>query len=141
MAQTNYGSIIGEKKEAFLDEAQFQAIYGTNWVLADGRDVTGSAFAILFGSTTLPDMRATVARMKDNGRGIDSYGDVPLGSYEPDQFVSHAHNLPYANGIGGGGNVAADSRASSNLTGTSYAAGGGETNAKSVVINFFIRIN
>jgi hypothetical protein len=143
MAQTSYGSIIGEKKEAFLTEAQFQAIYGTNWVLADGRDVTGSAFAILFGSTTLPDMRATVSRMKDNAAGKDSYGDMPLGTYEADQFASHYHPLfttQFRDVAGGAGGSSAGVNTSPGYNTTDYA-GAGETNAKSTVINFFIRIN
>lgn len=139
-AQINQLTIIGETKSAFLTESQFQSQAGLNWVLCDGRDVTGSTFATLFGSNNIPDMRATVPRMKDNGKGIDSYGDVALGTYEPDQFASHGHNstlfgtgAPGTQYVGGTGGVVGSA-----VTG---AAGGGETNAKSTVINFFIRIN
>lgn len=75
---------IGEVRGAFLTLSQFQQQSGTGWVLCNGQTVPGSSYAILTGALSVPDMRATVLRMKDNGRGLDPAGDLPLGSYEVD---------------------------------------------------------
>jgi hypothetical protein len=138
-AQINQNTIIGETKSAFLTESQFQAQAGLNWVLCDGRDVTGSAFATLFGSNLLPDMRGTVPRMKDNGKGLDPHGDQALGTYQPDQFASHNHGVPNVNNTNPGTSAAFASGRIGTIQ--SDYAGGTETNAKSTVMNFFIRIN
>lgn len=74
-----------------LTLTQFQAIKGLGWVLADGQDCTGSRYAIIKGVTTVPDHRGLVPRVKDNGRGINTSGNLPLGSYQPDQVGPHTH--------------------------------------------------
>jgi hypothetical protein len=135
---------IGEVKSAFLTESQFQSQMGTNWVLCDGRSVTGSAFAALFGSSTLPDMRATVPRMKDNGANLNPDGDLPLGSYESDAYQSHTHIQTRTTATSGGSGLVGTSSSGSGNAATSNvteASGGNETRAKSTTINFFIRIN
>jgi hypothetical protein len=130
-------------KMGFGTEAQFQSVYGMDWVLCDGRYVGGSTYANFTGSNFIPDMRATVPRMKDNGRGLDPHGDLALGTYEADQFASHTHGPAvgsafYMYGVsdgylaGGGG---------AGIAGSTAASGGSETNAKSTIINFFVRIN
>ncbi len=46
---------VGTVMQSILSLAQFQSEMGTNWVLMDGADVTGSALATLTGNNTLPD--------------------------------------------------------------------------------------
>lgn len=59
---------IGAIQSAFLTETQFQGQFGTGWILADGRSVTGSRYASLTGSASVPDLRGVVLRGKNNGR-------------------------------------------------------------------------
>lgn len=63
---------IGAVQSALITESQFQAQFGTGWVLADGRSVTGSRYATLTGKTTIPDLRGVTLRGKNNGRS-DGY--------------------------------------------------------------------
>jgi hypothetical protein len=163
--------LVGEVKAAFLTEKQFQAQAGTGWVLCDGRNVKSSSYYVLTGNVTIPDMRATVPRMKDNGRGLDPHGDLALGTYEADQFASHAHgvtdpghthsfnitgNTPeptitldgaantgnyarLANGGAGSYGYLSINPATTGIT--IQDTGGSETNGKSTIINYFMRIN
>ena len=53
---------IGDVKQSFLTEAEFQAEHDDTWVLCDGRDVIGSDYAILkegdaITSHNIPDAR------------------------------------------------------------------------------------
>lgn len=54
-------TIIGEIKLASLTLAQFQSMAGTNWVLANGQNVVGSAYSGLTGNTTAPTITVTNA--------------------------------------------------------------------------------
>lgn len=137
---------LPEVKMAFCTETQFQASYGTNWILCDGRNVAGSSYSSFPGNTNfIPDMRATFPRMKDNGRGLDPNGDLALGTYEADQFDSHTHGpgSPIANYLGAqsGGGVGVGVGANVGGAGATAATGGSETAPKATVINMFIRIN
>jgi hypothetical protein len=158
----NSGTVVGQEITAYLTEAQFQQQMGSGWVLADGRNISGSAFAKLYGSNTLPDRRGTVSRMKDNGKGLDPAGDLALGAYEADTLGSHTHtatvspnphghniatvgvatagaNLNTPNYNGGFSNTTPTSTTS--LTVTNASTGGAETRAKAIIANVFIRIN
>ena len=78
-------SELAEVKQSMLTEVQFQLENGNEWVLCDGRDVTGSDYASVTGNTTLPDMRGSFVRGKNNGRvdGLENPdADHPLGTYE-----------------------------------------------------------
>jgi len=89
------GSII----YSMLDETTFQAQNTdpspARWILADGRDVTGSKYASLVAST-VPDLRGVFLRGKNYGRSTgsgDPSGDLPVGHYEGDVFKSHNHAI------------------------------------------------
>lgn len=148
---------IGEVKYAYLTEVQFQQTYGLGWILIDGRDVTGSRYAALYGPR-IPDQRGCVPRMKDNGRGLDPHGDLALGTYEADQYGSHTHtdsgHSHGEQGTRGNFNLSTpgpfemiDPTLTTVTQNTAIASanistnGGSETNAKSSIINAFIRIN
>lgn len=81
-------SPIGVIASAMLTEAQFQALNGASWILADGRSVDGSSYAVMTGQTSVPDLRGMVLRGKNNGRSdgrenpsVVLKGDLTLGSF------------------------------------------------------------
>ena len=105
---------IGTIVESTLTEAQFNAATpnSTDWALADGRDVTGSKYAIVTGRTTLPDMRGAYMRMAGTNAAKAGWIGAPLGSYEDDStriprntaFTTDSqgnHNHDYKVGTGG----------------------------------------
>ncbi len=59
-------------------------------------NVIGTIYGGGDGSTTfnLPDYRGLFVRGYDDGRGLDSWGGRPLGSYQADQFAIHNHLFP-----------------------------------------------
>lgn len=59
---------IGAIQSALLTEAQFQAQFGSGWILADGRSVLGSKYETITGRSSIPDLRGVVLRGKNNGR-------------------------------------------------------------------------
>lgn len=87
---------VGTITESMLTESQFQTQVGTtNWVLADGRSVTGSSYESVTGFSTIPDLRGVFRRGKNNGRSTatgNSNGDVAVGTFHTDQFV-HVHEV------------------------------------------------
>lgn len=92
---TPVGSIV----KSMLDESTFQDQNGNpspeRWVLADGRDVTGSAYQALTGDATIPDFRGNFLRAKNNGRSDGKEnpdGDLALGAYTASKFASHMHS-------------------------------------------------
>jgi hypothetical protein len=80
--------MIGDTKESLLTEAQFidQLPDGhkNDWVLADGRDVSGSMYETITGEHHVPDLRGAFLRMAGynthvpHARGWDG---GPLGDY------------------------------------------------------------
>ena len=142
----NIGSIlpVGTIIHSMLSTAQFATEYGDNWVLADGRSVTGTKYALVTGLTTLPDMRGAFLRGKNNGSTRNPDGDLTLGIYSADKFASHNHTFVIggssSSSNGGYGRVIADSAFSANSASTG-ASGGNETAPKSITVNIFIKIN
>ena len=75
------------------DEATFQGAYGSEWVLADGRDVQGSAFHKLTGLTNVPDMRGRYPRGRSYSTGRNPAGDLAVGATQEDEFKSHTGHV------------------------------------------------
>lgn len=153
-------SPVGSVKSSLLTLAQFQAQNGTGWVLADGQNVAGSSYASITGSSTVPDMRGQMLRGKNNGRSDGQQnpdGDVALGTQQSDSLQGHWHNTVYATlnpQVGGAGTSDAVGTVSApNTTGSARARDAvtdtvngtprtsGETRAKNVTVNHFIRVN
>lgn len=155
---------IGAIQSALLTEAQFQAQFGTSWVLADGRNVAGSKYATITLNATIPDLRGMVLRGKNNGRGDgnqDPDGERAVGSFQGHQFGSHnhgggVHNHPHGSSYNAGGSMIANDRGylaggDLNKTDGSFAIrnsaaiiasnGGNETRMSNVAVNHFIKIN
>lgn len=149
---------LGTVIESMLTEAQFQAAYGTGWVLCDGASCSGSDYETLTGKSTVPDARGTMLRGKKNsradgkGRGIERV----LGTYVPDYFDLHDHSATITKNEvanSNGTNDADDdnvlfgptgaftgSLAIGNITGI-IGPKGNETRCRNVTMNYFIRID
>lgn len=151
-------SVLGQIKISDLTEAQYQTIHGTGFILADGRDVTGSDYAVLTGNTLVPDFRGIYYRMKDNGRGIAT--EIAPGGFQAGIPGSpHIHRYSFDKNlaslsllkrdeVGGGGStdivgvqfspIVATITIPLSVTG---AGGGVEDRPRNITTNFFIRIN
>lgn len=91
-AKDNQG-ITGEIRYSILDLQQFQQLYGSSWVLMDGKEVPGTHLASL-GITNIPDARGIFLRCKDHSRGKEGgnpAGDLAVGTYQEDQIKEHNH--------------------------------------------------
>jgi len=95
--------VLGTIEISLLDESTFRLQKGddqpftaaaTEWVLCDGRIVTGSAYATQFAPKfSVPNMQAAFFRMKDNGAGIDSAGDSATDTIRKQKIKSHTHGV------------------------------------------------
>jgi hypothetical protein len=87
---------IGTVVSSMLSEAQFREIYGSGWVLADGRAVAGTAYAKLIAETA-PDLRGVFLRGMTLGRdgktGDPDGGERVAGSYQADALIFHQHEF------------------------------------------------
>ena len=139
----NLGSIlpVGTIIHSMLTTAQFSAEYGDNWVLADGRSVTGTKYASVTGNTTIPDMRGAFLRGKGSTYNPD--GDLTIGTYTVDKFASHTHQSTdiLVPGSSPRMQISFDASATQSSGPASQASGGNETAPKSITVNIFIRIN
>lgn len=157
---------IGSYIFSDLNETQFQTAIGNPvpaiYILADGRDVTGSGYHTLTGRTHVPDTRGQLPRALNNGGSAagtrndghqnpdDPSGTMAPGTQTDDKLKSHTHTfaidytLMTSGGGRGAGNdgdqygtdpVQLDNQIVINHT------GGNETAPKTVAGNFFIRIN
>jgi hypothetical protein len=161
---------VGSIVESMLTETQWHSQNNgdaSRWVIADGRDVTGSAYQILTSNTTVPDLRGVFRRGKNNGRSTGTGnpdGDLALGTYEADEFSSHNHNYSdpghfhvfssniflranaYQAGPSTQGAYDQTGSPQNNIvaatTGiTIQTQGGAENRPRNVTVNIFIRIN
>jgi hypothetical protein len=139
------GSVVG----SMLTEGVFQTETSVAWILADGRNVSGSAYSTKSGFSNVPDLRGVVPRGKNNGRSAASGnadGDLALGTYQGDQLGSHTHGHDQNFT---GTNFTQDVDNGSNKSNTDYglaylnihAAGGNESRGRNVTVNYMIRIN
>lgn len=163
-------SPVGIIVHSMLSEAQFQAINGLNWVLADGRSVAGSLYATLTGNSTVPDVRGLFLRAAGTNNSSLN-GKVPsatLGASQGDatakngiQFVDNGHR--HVEGFSGvnsnaafgttdtvvAGNINTQNGTStsyhpytSNIATGAYITGGdAETRPANIAVNIFIKIN
>jgi microcystin-dependent protein len=149
-------SSVGDIVMSALDQATFQSQRDTTWVLCDGRSVIGSTYQSLTSQTNIPDLRGRYPRGKDNGSGNDTHGDLAIGTYEADQPGPHQHMVSFpalaqniTNGSGGAFDAVLEEHnvaitGQSGLLGHVDSTGSGvgaETNPRSVVVNFFIKVN
>jgi hypothetical protein len=135
---------LGDIRTSMLTEALFQSENDTTWIIADGQDVTGSDYHTLTGETTIPDTRGTFLRGKNNGR-VDGKqnpdGDLPLGTYQVDDFFSHDHSVSSSSFTGGGAQAAIASNNVGYPAHITGMTGGNETRPRNITVNIFIKIN
>ncbi len=141
---------LGSVTASMLTEAQFQDETSTGWVLADGRDVSASDYALLTGNTTVPDLRGVFIRGKNGARSTstgNAGGDVALGTFQADAVQEHQHYMTATNVVESGGPIVHDDGsefAVNSIAATGNMASGNistETKPRSVTLNYFIRIN
>jgi len=96
IVKSHSSSSIGSVKQSMLDEATFQSIHGTGWVLMDGRDLSvtnpGSAYQTLTGQSVLPDARGQFLRSKVNLDTISGDGLASDSVLDQATFNSHGIN-------------------------------------------------
>ena len=153
---------VGSYIDCDLDEATLNAQMGglSNWVLADGRSVTGTMYATLTGRANVPDYRGCFARYKNNGRSDGKEnpdGELAVGTYTGDRNRLHNHPVtpnPHSHGItthttisqDGGAAVGSSTAfgAGDNTTDTTLTLapdGGNDAAPKSITTNRYVRIN
>lgn len=122
------GSII----HSMLTTTQFANEMGDTWVLADGRNVAGSRYQTVQGSSTVPDLRGAFLRAKGSSYNPD--GDLPIGTYTADKVKILA---------GAGGNPGDPQRIGYDLgyPGNDVTLYNNETSPRSITVNVFIKIN
>jgi hypothetical protein len=152
---------IGEIRYSILTRDQFRHLYGTEWDLMQGQGLeTNSELLALYGSQTLPDARGVFLRCANAGRDQNSgdpQGDVPLGTYQPDEMKNHTHGVEtdflfssvpvhraeLKSGIGAAGCLFHDGGTAgitrTRIPGTT-AVGGHETRPRCVIVNAFIKL-
>lgn len=79
---------VGSIQQSLLTESQWATAIGveaTKWVLADGRDVSGSRWSTLTGQTRIPDLRGAFIRAagQNNNAGVNWNGKA-VGSFHDD---------------------------------------------------------
>jgi hypothetical protein len=138
---------IGTIIPSMLTQAQFNGQVGSGyWVIADGSSCTGTAYASVTGYVTVPDLRGVFLRGKNNGRSDGNQnpdGDLTLGTYQADAFASHTHSYPADgdNGLQNNNHASNGNGTGGTNSNTVASAGGNETRAKNVTVNYFIRVN
>lgn len=147
-------SAVGDIKASMLTEAQYQSEFGPEWILADGRNVTGSDYHSITGIINIPDLRGVFLRGKNNGRSDGNQnpdGELTLGQFTDDRFQSHTHS--YSDRYFRISSAFGDGTEMSNLGNYWYytdtiqdrstlpSGTSTETSPKSVTINYFIKIN
>ena len=139
----NLGSIlpVGTIIHSMLTTTQFASEYGDNWVLADGRSVSGTKYALVTGLGSIPDMRGAFLRAK--GATYNPDGDLAIGAYSSDKLGSHVHT-EITNSAGSAGAITGFTWMTAQVgsgTHSTTATGSNETSPRSITVNVFIRIN
>ena len=147
--------VVGDSKYSMLLEEAFIAQNGGGWILADGRDVSGSSYETLTGNPNVPDARGQFLRGKNNTRADGQEnpdGDVALGLQQTDAMQGHSHGIgnkgSSTGGTSGYRNSGTPFTQPNQFTSSVYGdAGDGtprtglETAPKNVTMNCFIKIN
>lgn len=134
---TNQAGQVGDIKHSVLSEVQFKNLLGAEaarWVLADGRNVTGSKYAQITGSQNVPDLRGSFLRMAGvngnnpawNGGAILSYREdstrLPRNPFTSTTNAAGGHRHPFRRWNGG---FSGDIKYADGNVSTIQATGGG----------------
>jgi hypothetical protein len=137
------GSAVGDLVMSFLPEAAFNAEHaGQTWRLCAGGAAPGTRWAALTNNAPLPDCRGRYPRQFMDGL------TPPVGQTQEDALQQHTHGLGgYDYGItygasNQGQNLAAPPDGFHGQTnGVTGARVDSETRPKTIVVNFFVRVN
>ncbi|CAD6531919.1 hypothetical protein LMG27952_02636 [Paraburkholderia hiiakae] len=136
---------VGDIVMSFFDETTFNAQHpGQTWRLCSGGTAPGTTWASLTNGAPLPDCQGRYPREYKSGL------TPPLGQTQEDALQRHTHALPgpwqiMGDGQGGGDNPVA--RHAYGNTPSIYTDSGeqanfdSETRPKTIVVNFFVRVN
>ncbi len=133
---------VGMTVSSMLTEVQFQVLNGTDWILADGRSIVGSAYATVTGLSVAPDCRGrTIAGRDDmggvaaglltstsvspNGNTVGATGGTQTHALTTAQLAAHGHNILPASGA----LTEANNATARGFPGLNGATGGYVTNA------------
>ncbi|NRA65320.1 MAG: hypothetical protein HRU19_12610 [Pseudobacteriovorax sp.] len=148
---------VGSIQQSLLTEAQFQAAMGsTDWVLMDGRTVTGSAYATLTGKSKIPAAQGRFLRMAGGNAG--PIGEPQTQGTAPNKLSlsggAHKHrvewDIAYRGNILPGGSEILVLYRYNTQTGLETISGGAhghtisgdpETRPINIAVNYFIKIN
>ena len=167
--------MVGDIKQSVLTEPQFKSLLDATeqlkWVLADGRDVTGSKYAQLTSKNTVPDLRGAFLRMAGQNAGNTAWNGGTLNAWQEDSTArpktafttdssgNHSHSFQRNAGVfsgdtrygdatfspinaaGGGSAVNSGINGAGNHAHTVTGGGDIETRPKNYGINFFIKVN
>jgi len=134
---------FGEVVASMLDEAFFQSVYGPDWVLADGRTVTGTWYEELV-SANVPDLRGLFLRGRNYDRSKASgnaEGDLVMGTFQAFQVARHSHTcleMIQNDAVDGVDSVTTHSFEHRNESRQTGEFGGDEVRPNCVTVNFFI---
>lgn len=129
---------VGSVQQTFLSSTEFESIMGTDWVLADGRAVTGSLYESITGNSNVPDCRGLFLRT------VGGNADPTIGGTQTDDVGGHTHSIQIRDTSNTGFNFAqgASTSGGSNTTGLQTDSGvGTETRPVNITVNTFIKIN
>jgi microcystin-dependent protein len=161
---------VGSVQQSMLTENQFATVLGpvegSKWVLADGRNCTGTKYAQITGKTNLPDLRGAFLRSAGkNNNGKVSWDGGTAGSWFEDStalpkrafVISDSGN--HDHGVGGLSGVFANAGGHDLVAGTSgspegtrvfawsgnhshnISGGDAQTAPVHVALNTFIKVN
>ena len=136
---------VGSVQQTFLSSTEFESIMGTDWVLADGRAVTGSLYESITGNSNVPDCRGRFLRM------VGGNANPTIGGTQDNAFESHFHNLSYdttntppdsGTSFGANGGLRLATNLSQTATAVISSSGAAsETRPDNITVNTFIKIN
>jgi hypothetical protein len=149
---------VGEVRFSLLSPADFLNLYGSDWTLLDGQNVSSKPIAPYLpselqidGGVFLPDARGRFLRMINHGAEADvgdPAGQRHVGNSQADSVASHAHQyaVPRADGSKRRAGKAGEDRFNAlrtddNTTETTAVAGGDETRPRNVAVNVYVRIS
>lgn len=139
---------VGTILSSILGPEQFLLLHGEDWILADGREVSSTAYAEITKSTNVPDLRGMFLRGINLDRN-DEYADPDssrsAGSLQDDELISHVHQYGWME-IGGDCSTDkcfewGDGANRKYHNSESEAAGGLETRPTNVAVYYYIKVN
>jgi hypothetical protein len=160
---------VGDIKQSILTETQFKAQMGADgggWVLADGRNVSGSTYTTITGQNTIPDLRGAYLRMAGqnnnatwNGGALNAWQEdntrlprntnftgytTTNGDHTHGNVLRQDHNCWNSGGCSGAflGTTQQSGAAGNHSHNVTINLGGdAETRPKTYTVNYYIKIN